>query len=154
MDVEATIKLNEMAKNLVQRGFAASSEDAYEMAQRMVKPVLPQSQKTEKPETTEKYKIAIERLTRKFDNEVNSLKEHIHSLIREVNYLKESVVKNRENIKTLKTPAEEPVAIKKQDTPQTELKQEKREVSQRSGAFKPGDKQVSVENVFYCGQKQ
>ncbi|MBU0615106.1 MAG: hypothetical protein KJ601_03355 [Nanoarchaeota archaeon] len=149
MDVQTTMRINELAKDLLTRGMAASSEEAYKMAegimQKQVLPNRPESVVVEKSE--DKYRMLIERVSNRVDDELDKMKQQMLIMIKEIekNTAVIAELKNRPVQTVHQAPARKPDV-------QTEIKAEKKEENHpRQGAFKPGD--VDVNKIFYCGNK-
>jgi len=158
MDVPSMMKVNELSKTLKDQGIATSSEDASKMAEQMLSKEMPHS--SEKSDDYDKYEVLLERIQRKVNSEVSTLKETVSALVNEIAFLKEDVKK----LKLVK-PQEQKVEIKEmnKEVPAKELVQEhqaqlkeeeKKEGTQaekRTGDLKPGD--VNINEYFYYGNK-
>ena len=142
MDVEKTVRLNTLAKELVKKGLAPSSEDASKMAQQIMKDEIIEEPKAKDAiNYYEKYDILIERTARKINHEIDALKEKIKSLASELDFIRQDVKK----LKSEKIKKE--VKTEKQET----LKEKKQENSSKTGDYKPED--VAVDKIFYFGKK-
>lgn len=155
MDVETTMKINDLAKELVKKGMAPSSEEAYKMAEQMMqKEILPQKT-TASGKSDDRIDILIERLARKYDHELETIKKQMMIMIEEIEKINCNV-KSLQNASVIKKtpPAEQPTTSEEPKEEQTELKsQNKSESNQRQGQFKPGDESVDVNKIFYYGNK-
>ena len=148
------MKINELARELKEKGMADSSEEASKMAEQFLKKnILPES--SEKTDDYDKHEVLLERLQRKLNNELGSLKDQLSSVVNELAFLKEDI----KRIKLAKIP--EPVinVERVEEKPEQEGKQstlaadEKKEpTNQRTGDLKPGD--VNIEDYFYFGNKK
>lgn len=149
------VKVNELAKELKEKGIASNFEDAYKLAEKFLqKEVVPDHSK--KMETTaDKYEIMLERVQRKFHNDVEPLKEQMKLMANEIMFLKEEI----KRLKIAKPVVEQPKVIEKpkiseikEDAQSTLAKEERKEPSQRTGILKPGD--VNISDYFYFGNKK
>ena len=146
------IKVNELAKELVKKGIAKDSEEASKMAETYIrKEVLPSS--PSKSDNDDKVEILFERMQRKINGEIISLKAQLSSVINELNFIKEDIKRMKlgkesrpvyEEIKKPKLPDEKQERL--------ETKEEKKASNQRIGNLKPGD--VNIEDYFYYGNKK
>ncbi len=145
MDIESTMRINELAKELTKKGFASSSEEASKMAEQFLqKNIIPKEHLTA-PQGADKAEIQLERMQRKFNSDMSVMQEKMNSLINKLNNVCDEVI-------LLKTREPQPKGsreIKKEDLQKTIVKKE--ESNQRTGAFKPGD--IDINEVFYCGKK-
>lgn len=81
MDIESTMKVNELARDPVKKGIAPNSEEASKMAQGFLQKKIVSPESMAKPEGIDKYEILMERMQRKFNSEISSLKEKMNSII-------------------------------------------------------------------------
>ena len=149
MDVESAMKINELAKELTKKGFASSSEDASKMAEQFLQKTLIPKENLSQPKSTDKLEIQLERIQRKFNNDLSSLQEKMNSLINKLNMICDEV----KNLKTRETPVKEGAKASKEEKQNAlKVKEENKESpNQRTGNFKPGD--IDINEVFYCGTK-
>ena len=144
MDVESQLKLNELAKDLVKKGLAPSSDDALKMAQTIMQKEAPKENKSsvEQANLHEKYEILLERYNRKIAAELTSLKEQVKVLSTQLSFITDDINKiKRSNIET--GPAQN------METKSQEKAQNKKEASNDS--FTKDD--VAVDKIFYFGKK-
>ena len=151
MDVESAMKINELAKELTEKGFASSSEDASKMAEQFLQKNIMPKGNIAQPEGSDKFEIQVERLQRKFNNDISALEEKMNSIINKLNVI-------CDELKKLKTRKPQPIkeevnpeALKEEKQEKIEAKEPKKESSQRTGNFKPGD--IDINEVFYCGTR-
>jgi hypothetical protein len=153
MDVETTMKINELAKDLISKGRASSSEEASKMAEDiMQKKILPDEPKSEVVETPEdKHRIMVDKLGYRLDDEMSTMKKQMFIMIDEIEKLTSEVeqLKNR----PVSQPVTKQEASAEQKEVQQEIKQEEKDSHPRQGGFKPGDSGVDVNKIFYCGNK-
>lgn len=141
MDIEATMKINALAKELVKKGIASGSEEASVLAEQMVqKQVIPREESVKTENISEKYEILLERATRKLSRDISSLNEGIVNIIKQLNEI-------REDIKRIKR--EQITKIKK--NPGTE-KQEK--IKPETSKKEPTSDDVAIDKIFYYGKKE
>ena len=154
MDIDATIKVNELAKDLLKKGLVPSSEEASELAERMIqKGAIPKSKKSsDKGADYEKYLIFLERTERKINHELNSLKGQISSVKSELSVLRGDVNHIKLNKPVEKIEKQQKLVEGTEEPIKEQPKQESKAGNQRQGDFKPGD--VSIEKIFYCGNKE
>ena len=90
-----------------------------------------------------KFEILLEMFQKRYDAELNSLKQQIVSLNDELSSLKDKL----NNIQTEQT---EKLEIKK---PIQSSSNNAEPLKPRTGDFKPGDDEISIEKFFYFGGK-
>ena len=72
MDIEATMKINALAKELVTKGIAATSEEASILAEDMIqKKTIPREGSIKTENEFERYEVILERATRKLSHDIN-----------------------------------------------------------------------------------
>jgi hypothetical protein len=129
MDVESAIKINELAKELAKKGFASSSEDASKMAEQfLTKNGIP-ARSLSQPKGNDKFEILMERVQRKFDNDISAVHEKINSVVNKLNVICDEISRLKAG----------------------EIQDNKNLPSQRTGEYKPGD--IDINKVFYYGNK-
>jgi hypothetical protein len=129
MDVESAIKINELAKELAKKGFASSSEDASKMAEQfLTKNGIP-ARSLSQPKGNDKFEILMERVQRKFDNDISAVHEKINSVVNKLNVIYDEISRLKAG----------------------EIQDNKNLPSQRTGEYKPGD--IDINKVFYYGNK-
>jgi hypothetical protein len=129
MDVESAIKINELAKELAKKGFASSSEDASKMAEQfLTKNGIP-ARSLSQPKGNDKFEILMERVQRKFDNDISAVHEKINSVVNKLNVICDEISRLKAG----------------------EIQDNKNPPSQRTGEYKPGD--IDINKVFYYGNK-
>ena len=170
------MKVNELSKTLKDQGIAASSEDASKMAEQMLSKEMPHA--SEKSDDYDKYEVLLERVQRKVNSEVSTLKETVSALVNEIGFLKEDIkrlklakpepVQQKVEVVTNEVPVQKPVQepIQEQqqaqeqqvELPKEEVESQKSQAKEgetqatkRTGDIKPGD--VNIEDYFYYGNK-
>jgi len=147
MDIEATMKINALAKELVKKGIASTSEEASVLAEEMVnKKAIPREESVKTENSSEKYEILLERATRKLSHDISSLNEGMANIIKQLNEISEDIKRiKREQITEVKK-APEPIKQEKTE------KQQKIEPKDKKQQFNQDD--ISVDKVFYFGKKE
>lgn len=144
MDVESQMKLNKLAKDLVKKGLAPSSDDALKMAQTIMQKEAPKENKSsvELANLHEKYEILLERYNRKIAAEIISIKEQLKVLSTQLSFITDDINKiKRSYIET--GPAQN---IEKKNPEKTQTKKET-----SNDSFTKDD--VAVDKIFYFGKK-
>ena len=93
MDVESAMKVNELAKELTKKGFASSSEDASKMAEQFLQKSVIPKENISQPEGADKFEIHLERIQRKFNNDISAMEEKMNSIINKLNTICDEVAK-------------------------------------------------------------
>jgi len=142
MDIETTMKINTLAKELLNKGLAPSSEEASVLAEQMLQKEIP---KTSPEADKDQHLVAMERLQRSVNNDMTELKEQVMSLTSQLSQIKEDIRMIKQNkpekpIPKIEEKQEQLVNDKPKETP-----------PQRTGDFKPGD--VDIDKIFYYGNK-
>lgn len=147
MDIEATMKINALAKELVNKGIASTSEEASVLAEEMIhKMVIPRGTSVKTEDASEKYEILLERATRKISYDINSLNEGMVNIIKQLNEIQGDIKRiKRERITGIN---KDPEPIKQEKTE----KQQKIEPKDAKQGFNRDD--ISVDKIFYCGKKE
>ena len=169
MDVNTAQKVNDLAKELVQKGLAASLDDASSMAQRMMKDELkkdelPQqwSEVSKAGNSTEQLEIMLERNNRKIGyeitavrDEVKSLKNLIEMFRNEIGYIKKDLkglkLGGGEVVEEVKVEKEVEVGKREAKVEEQKVLSEEKRAPPKNQDFTPED--VSVEKMFYFGKK-
>jgi len=159
MDVPSMMKVNELSKTLKDQGIATTSEDASKMAEKMLSKEMPHS--SDKSDDYDKYEVLLERVQRKVNNEIGTLKETLSALVNEVAFLKEDIKRlklAKVEVKPVSQSVQPPVQQSAQppvQEKQTELPKKERpegtQAEKRTGDLKPGD--VNIDDYFYYGNK-
>ena len=124
MDIEKIKKINEMSKTLQHHGIAESSEEGSELADQLGKEPLPQKEAISGEVDTS---LLVERMARKLNQRIDELHERLDKL---------------------EQPAPQIQAPKVE---KTEEKKDKPQLRSDPDQFK--DQDISVENMFYYGNK-
>lgn len=142
MDIESTMKINALAKELVRKGIAKTSEEASVLAEEMLqKHTIPRESSVKTETSSEKYEILLERATRKLSYDINTLQEGMANIIKQLAEISEDIkrIKREEIVKTNPEPQKTP---EKQKTIEPKNKKE----------FSKDD--VAIDKVFYFGKKE
>ncbi|MBI4450469.1 hypothetical protein HY642_00710 [Candidatus Woesearchaeota archaeon] len=152
MDVDSTLKINALMRELQKHGIAASSEQAFSQATEIVSgtaevednglvleaPVQPQGALAER-----RVELLIEMSTKKLNEQVQEANNRVASLAMELEMVRADVRKLLE----AKTQKIVQVVQEKQEALKTEPKTE----HPRQGSFTPAD--VPIDKIFYFGHK-
>jgi hypothetical protein len=152
MSVEDIQKINRLAQDLLDKNMADSREEAIKQAQHILNKTISDKQEISNQGSAvakddfEYYKNMITRCKDYTIQQLNEFKKQIEELTAEVKKIKDEIAvsgfsKDYNNA--------EKKEIKQ--TKQKKLKDKKEEYNQRKGNF--SSKNVSVEDIFYCGKK-
>ena len=167
MDIDMMIRINALAKELVQKGVAGSSEEGAKMAQQMLqktaveeKPIArtystaseaqPQPKEAGQPmrsDALEQYEILLERLGRKFEREMNELKGHLQNVHTELSQIRMKL----QAAPKAPHPAPREARVEMPERA-GERREEKKPAEAQAKPFVPSD--VSIEKMFYFGKKE
>ena len=163
MSVEDIQKVNDLAQELLKKGFVGSREEAVQKAQEMLNKEITGAAQIK--ETDEKQNIAasgddpeklrnmVERTKEYVERQFNGYKNALIALEKEINALKQQVSELK--TKAAKPdPAEEPMKVEKSGDPAEEPQkvEEKKDSHPKVGRNNPED--VSIEKMFYFGNKK
>ena len=169
MDIDMMIRINALAKELVQKGVAGSSEEGAKMAQQMLqktaveeKPIArtystaseaqPQPKEAGQPmrsDALEQYEILLERLGRKFEREMNELKGQLQNVHTELSQIRMKLQAAPKAPQPHPAPREARVEMPERAG---ERREEKKPAEAQAKPFVPSD--VSIEKMFYFGKKE
>ena len=169
MDIDMMIRINALAKELVQKGVAGSSEEGAKMAQQMLqktaveeKPIArtystagaaqPQPKEAGQPmrsDALEHYEILLERLGRKFGREMNELKGQLQNVHTELSQIRMKLQAAPKAPQPHPAPREARVEMPERAG---ERREEKKPAEAQAKPFVPSD--VSIEKMFYFGKKE
>ncbi|MBR9691661.1 hypothetical protein GOV06_02650 [Candidatus Woesearchaeota archaeon] len=166
MSVEDVQKVNQLAQELIEKGFAADREEAVKKAQEMLNKEITSAAQVK--ETDEKQNIAASEVSDdSLKNMIERVKDHVArqfegyknallGLEKELRALKQQV----EELKSRgvsRTAADRGIAEKKveeaaePDEEPMKVEKEEGEAHPKVGRNNPDD--VSIEKMFYCGNK-
>jgi len=158
MNVTEMQKVNDLSRELMKQGMAASSEDASRMAHSIIGK---ESTLIDLHEKVPKPNVEMERYERKMGKHMEMLANQMKLMAEQIQYLKQDIqrlksqpapVQALAQTQPVQQPQSAPVqqATQPVQAPQT-TRPEGSKPSSRTGNFKPGD--VNIEDYFYCGQK-
>jgi hypothetical protein len=165
MSIEDVQKVNQLAQELLNKGFASTREEAVEKAQGMLNKEITaanvETKETDNNESSgnseERLKNIVERTKEHFERQLAAYKNALVALEKEINSLKEQI-KELKSSGVAKSAADSGIAEKKVEEasqPQKELPKEEssqdKESNPRTGSHQPDD--VSIEKMFYYGNK-
>ncbi len=154
MDVEQTMKINELMKNLQRHGIAASPEDAFAQASAIVQQQerkvfadpdagLVLEQKPQESLQTKQVELMVQMQTKKMQEQFQQVVQHVQEMTLQFESLKQEF----QSLKDVKT---QKVVQVVQET-QKELKTEPKESHPRQGNYTSQD--VDIGKFFYFGHK-
>lgn len=153
MDIEQIKKMNEMTKTLQKHGLAFDSEDGSRIAGSMTNTKIPGND-----ELTKDYvELLFERNNRKFIQEIAILKEKVDILEKGIDEMRRSARKTgQERIVIRDASTGKAVEVEDQQTlsPRRNTQITKEDVKNGNDPDAFNQKDVSVENVFYYGNKK
>jgi len=153
MSVEDIQKINRLAQDLLDKNMADSREDAIKQAQQILNKTIANDQEISKQGSAvakddfEYYKNMITRYKDYTMNQLSEFKKQLEALTAEVKKLKDEIALSGSGFS--KDCSSEKKEIK--PAKQQKLKDKKEGYNQRQGNFT--SKNVSVEDIFYCGNK-
>lgn len=148
MNVDQLQKINALANEFKKHNFAQSNEDAYKQAESVYDPSKrpkteskteeqPQSMKLDSGLMEKKIEYLLEMNNKRFEKEINILKDALNELNQELQELKKMP---RPEVKTEKKPVQQP------------LKTETKEPHPKRGDYTSTD--VDIQKMFYFGTKR
>ena len=166
MSVEDVMKVNKLAKELLDQGIVASRDDAVKRAQEMLnKDIVGNDMSSEntnksfvvEDSSIEKMRNMIERVKENTERRFESYKNALIGLEKEMYKMKEEIASLRAKgiARSIQNTELESKRVNEASEPAKEVQQEiprgSSETNQRKGNFRPED--VSVEKMFYYGNK-
>jgi len=151
MSIEDIQKINQLAKNLLDKGMVSSREDAVKEAQRILNREIVNKQEVKGDGSVaagnnlEQFKNIITRTKEYTLQQLNAFKKEIENLTAEIHKLK-----NEMSVLKVTRSAEKPDDNPKEPV-QQRLRTKEKETNQRTGEISP--EEVAVDKIFYYGNK-
>jgi len=150
MDISETQKVNDLSRELMKQGMAASSEDASRMAHNIIGK---ESTMMNLHEKVPKPNVEMERYERKMGKSMEMLASQMKMMADQIKFLKADIkrLKMAQPTQSTAQPIQAGPATQPAPTQSAPVRPEGSKPSSRTGSLKPGD--VNIEDYFYCGQK-
>ena len=152
--IEDIQKVNKLAQELLDQGIATARDEAVKKAQQFLNKEIVSGQNVTSDNKIQTGDVTVESLKNIFERnkeitqrKFNDFRSAINALAEEINNIKEELSKARVEARTAKQAGLDP----EQKTGQIKLKPKEKESHPRRGNLKSED--VSIEKMFYCGNK-
>lgn len=149
MNVDQIKKINEMSKILRSHGIAADSQEGTKIAEELAQKIIPQESTPHPSSSNVDVELLLERATRRFQQQIEELKTKIQQLEGQMNHMSSRI--NQKQAQQQSQPEQSTQNTQEQLQTQTKEKKQEQQNASRSGEYTSDD--VSVEKMFYYGNK-